>query len=130
MARIIQDVSKSQITRKERPLLSPNPNTTFSAKEDSLPLWKDKILKECHRLFIRHRKPSTEQLRNIIQMAIPELKDISTPAGVVVYDSAKKAFQNMRADFVKAARDIGDQVVAQINRFVVGITNSHIIPSL
>jgi len=63
-------------------------------------------------------------------MAIPELKDISTPAGVVVYDSAKKAFQNMRADFVKAARDIGDQVVAQINRFVVGITNSHIIPSL
>ena len=68
--------------------------------------WKDIILKECHRNFLRFRKPSTDRIREMILTTIPAIKDTNTHPGIAVYDTAKKAFQNMRMDFMRATKDL------------------------
>ena len=80
-----------------------------------LPTWKDLVLRHAHANFIRFRKPTTERVREIVVKAIPQVRDTTrTAEGIQLYDTARKAFDNMRNTLMVESRKISKAVVQQL----------------
>lgn len=73
------------------------------------------MLKQAHAHFLRFRKPATERIRELVIKTVPNVKDITyTIEGVQLYDTARKAFDNMRHDFMKGTRALTTTFEQQI----------------
>jgi hypothetical protein len=82
-----------------------------------LSVWKEAVLKQAHAHFIRFRKPPTERIRELVTKTVPQIKDITYAIeGVQLYDTARKAFDNMRNDLMKGTRALATMYEQQIIR--------------
>ena len=81
--------------------------------------YKDRLLRQCQARFIRYRKPAPERIRQLVKELVPELKDLTSRAGFNLYETAKKAFENMRDDLIRETKKIAVAVHSQITRYVL-----------
>lgn len=104
------------------PLSITSPSTSeleFGSRTSQLPVWKEAVLKQAHAHFLRFRKPATERIRELVAKIIPHIKDITySIEGVQLYDTARKAFDNMRNDLMKGTRALATAFDQQVMRYV------------
>src|SRR6202044_453676 len=103
------------------PLLSV---TTYSRAElgemhPDFAIFKDRVLRTCQANFIRIRKPSTKRVLALVQTIVPEINDWSGKTAIFLKETAKKAFENSRNDFMTATRKIAAAVKSQLVRCVL-----------
>jgi hypothetical protein len=76
-------------------------------------IYKDRILRTCHANFIRFRKPNTSRILALVQATIPEIDDWTCRTGHFLGETAKKAFENSRGDFMAVTRQIANTLSTQ-----------------
>ena len=71
--------------------------------------------------FLRHRKPSPERVRSLMKKTISAI-NITSADSIILYDTAKKSFENMRNDFMKETRKVAEAFRNQIMEYVLMIS--------
>ena len=91
---------------------------TSTASTQKLPGWKNDLLKVYHANFLRYRKPSPERVRSLVKKTFFTV-NMTSADSLILYDTAKKAFENMRHDFMKETRKIAEAIEHQLMEYVL-----------
>jgi ribosomal protein S20 len=84
--------------------------------EEMYAAYKQHLIKAMQANFIRFRSPGPKRITELVLKTIPEIENWDTRTGYryLLRNSALKAFDNMRADFMSGTREIAENVYKQI----------------
>lgn len=82
--------------------------------EEMYAAYKQRLIKVIQANFVRFRSPGPKRVTELVMRTIPEITNWDTRSGYLLRNSALKAFDNMRADFMRETREIAENVDKQI----------------
>jgi hypothetical protein len=85
-----------------------------SILDEDYAAYKERLLKVMQANFIRFRSPGPKRLTELMRKTIPEIRNWDTKFGYMLRNSALKAFDNMRADFMSGTRQIAEKIDKQL----------------
>ena len=70
-----------------------------------------------HANFLRARKPTTQQIRELVINIVPEVgSTTSSLEGIQLYDSARRSYDNMRYQLMAKVRSLAKAIESQMKR--------------
>jgi hypothetical protein len=109
------DLSLSpQSSQCSRAIARPETENDESPPEDDYAAYKERLIKTMQANFIRFRSPGPKRLTELVQKTLPEVENWDTKLGYMLRNSALKAFDNMRADFMSCTREMAEKINTQL----------------